>query len=132
MKTVQEVQKNLSLIGLGPNQKSFNLVISRILVLSLLGVISLYMFLFLEADSAQDYMKSVFITTTSVGILLSIASTVFTKQKIFSFMEGSDEIVNGCKLNFNLQNMEKSTMHMNISLKHKKFRFDEPKIESNL
>lgn len=101
MQIFEEVQNSFISIGFSPKQDLFNRRISGILAMTLLGVVLLSMFLVLEADSAQEYMESFYITTTSFGILLSIASTIFIKQKLFPFKKSGDEIVNESELNFN-------------------------------
>lgn len=80
--------------------------------MSLLGVISICIFLIHEADSPQEYMKSIYMITAAIGLLLSFASTVLIKQKLFLFINRLDAIIDASELNFNQLNMNKFAMHI--------------------
>lgn len=80
--------------------------------MSLLGITSLCISIIQGGNEDQEYMKSIYIMTTATGILLSFASTIFIKQKLFSFIKVCDVIVNESKLNFNHLNMKKGTVHV--------------------
>lgn len=92
--------------------ESFNCIISGILAVSLLGVISICIFLIHKADSPQEYMKSIYMITAAIGILLSFASTVLIKQKLFLFINRLDAIIDASELNLNQLNMNKFAMHI--------------------
>lgn len=94
-----EVQKGFRSIGFGPNLEPFNPRVLSILTTTFLGVVSLWMFLFYEADSAEQYMESVCVITVCTGTLLSFASTVQDSEKLFSFIKADDEYLNESKLN---------------------------------
>lgn len=114
MQIFQEVQKSFISLGFNPKEEPFNHKIVGILAATLLAVISLWIFLIHEANSAESYMESIYDITAATGLLLSLASTVFIKQKLFSFIGSFDEFLNECELNFK---------HLNIS-KNVKCKYD--------
>lgn len=92
-----EMQKSFRSIGFDPKLESFNHRILGILAITSLGVISLWIFLFHEADSAAAYVESVYLITVCNGVLLSMASTIFTRKRLFSFIEIHEEFWNESK-----------------------------------
>lgn len=106
MKTLQEVQKKFESIGLGTAVKPFNRIKLRYITLS--GVISMFIFLIYEADSAQEYMESAFLVTTTGGTLLCFANTNLTIKKLFSFIDYVDKFVNEGKQNFQAKQIWKN------------------------
>lgn len=91
MQILQEVQRSLSSIGFNQKLEPFNRRIVSILVTVLPGFISVWVFLIHEADSAQEYMESIYIAVVSTGILLSFTSTISITKKLFSFIENIGE-----------------------------------------
>lgn len=89
-----EVQKSFHSIGFGPNLKPFNHQILSIIAVLFLADMSLCMFLFYEADSAEQYLESVCVITTCTGVVLSIASTILISKELFSFIKTHDEYLN--------------------------------------
>lgn len=87
----EEVRKSLHSIGVSPKLEPFNRRILSILASTSLGVISLWIFLFHGADSAEEYMKSVCLITICTGTLLSFASTILIKKELFAFIKSHDE-----------------------------------------
>lgn len=112
MQILQEVQKNFSSLGFNPELKPFNRKISGILTMTILGVISLWIFFIREADRASEYMESIYMITTCTGVLISFTSTVFIEQKLFSFIKSVEKFGNESELNFNDLNIERFTMHI--------------------
>lgn len=81
MQMYQAVQKSFHSIGLSPKLEAFNHVAITFLI-----IISEWIFLVYEADSAEEYMASIYAINTCAGVLLSFTSTIFTKRRLFSFM----------------------------------------------
>lgn len=96
-KMYDEVQKSLYSIGFGPKLKPFNQQIVSILLPISLGVISLWIFLFHDAESAGEYVEAVCVITISGGTTLSVAITNFTTKKIFLFIKAHEEYLNESK-----------------------------------
>lgn len=98
MKILQEVQNNLISMGMNPELERFNRRILNILAINFPGVVSLWIFLFHEANSAEEYLESIYIVTASSGIFLSFASTIFVMEELFSFIKNVDDAVNESKI----------------------------------
>lgn len=90
----QVVQKSLHSIGFGPTLEPFNRRILSILAVTCLGVISLWIYLFHEADGAEAYMESICLITICTATLLSDASTILITKKLFAFINAHDECFN--------------------------------------
>lgn len=57
----------------------------------------MWIFLIHEADGAQKVMESIYVVTTGSGIFLSFASTIFIREKLFSFFKNWDDFANDGK-----------------------------------
>lgn len=90
----EEVQKSFQSIGLDPKLEPFNRRILSILVITSLGIISVWIFLIHEADSAEEYMESTYVITVSTGVVLSFASTTLITKKLHSFYKAHEEYLN--------------------------------------
>lgn len=93
----KEVQRNFYSIGIGRKLKPFNHRILSILAMTSLGVMSLWLFLFYEADSAEKYVESACVITICTSTLLSMASTSLTTKKLFLFIKAHKEYLNKCE-----------------------------------
>lgn len=91
MQTLQEVQKSFLSIGFGPQLKPFNQRILTILGIILAGVVLEFIYLIHEADSAQKFMESIYITTATTGSFFCFANTSFIMEEIFAFINSSNE-----------------------------------------
>lgn len=97
MQTNQEVQKAFHSIGISPKLEPFNHRVLSILAASLLGVISLWIFLIHETNNAREFMRSIFVVTVCTGIFVSFASITLITKKLFSFMKTLNEYLNESK-----------------------------------
>lgn len=86
MQMYQAVQKSFHSIGLSPKLEAFNQRALCFVAITFLIIISEWIFLVYEADSAEEYMASIYAINTCAGVLLSFTSTIFTKKRLFSFM----------------------------------------------
>lgn len=91
MQTLREVQKSFNSLGFSRDQGPLNYRNLSILVSTFLGIVLLWMFIIYEADSAQKYMKSIYVATAATGTFLSFASTIFVTKKLFSLINSIDE-----------------------------------------
>lgn len=96
-RTLWEVQKNFDSLGLSRNQAPLNYRVLSIAATTFSGIILLWIFVIYEADSAQKYMKSIYVATAATGTFLSFVSTIFITQKLFSSIEGVEEFLNESK-----------------------------------
>lgn len=92
-----EVQKGFSSMGLNPKLGPFNHRILWISAVTAIGVLSLFIYLMCEADSAEEYTESVCVITICAGILLTIACTILITKRLFSFIKAHDEYLNESK-----------------------------------
>lgn len=101
MRVLQVVQKCFDSMGFSPKQEQFNQTTSIILVLAISGIGLQWMFFFLESDSSQEYMESIYVATGCSGAVISFASTIFIRKQLFSFIDSVDEVFNESKGNSN-------------------------------
>lgn len=101
MRIFQEVEKSFISLGFSPDPEPLNRTILRSFAAILLADILLFVRFFQGADSAQHRIESIYIITTATGVLLSFASTIFIKQKLFSFFTSCDAFLN--ESTFNLE-----------------------------
>lgn len=94
MKVLKTVRWSLALMGyhdsqqrrFGINQKAYTLV-------NLLFMISLCVYLYHGANSAQEYIFSIFMLITIVGIFVSFVDTSNKAELIFLFIEKVQKII---------------------------------------
>lgn len=91
MQTLQEVQKSFHSIGFSPELKPFNQRILAILAIIFASVILEFTYLIHEADSAQKFMESIYVTTVTIGSFFCFANASFIMEEIFSFIDSSNE-----------------------------------------
>lgn len=97
MKILQGVQKSFKSLGLSPKPDRFNRKIFIFSIIYFPVVVSLWIFLVHEANSAEEYLESIYVVTTCSGILISFASTILAKMRLFSFIKKADVNVNESK-----------------------------------
>lgn len=111
MQTLQEVQRNIKMLGFSPNRRPFNKRILSILV-SLCSVsVLIWLYPILEADSAQKYMESIYVVIVLTGVLLSFVSIILAKTTMFSLIRSLDEFWNQSQLNFDHPSLKKPEPH---------------------
>lgn len=101
MQILQEVQKNLCVMGFSPELKPFNDRVLSILIISFPAVLSQFHFIIHEANNAQKYMESFYIISVCMSDFLCFTNTILNSTKIFSYIKSSVEFVNESKWNFN-------------------------------
>lgn len=87
MRVLQEVLKSYDSIGIDPKLEPFNRKVLRYLAVYFLGMTLLLIYLFHEADTSREYMESIYVVTSCSGILLSAASTIFIREKLFLYID---------------------------------------------
>lgn len=97
MKIYQEVQKSFVWIGFDQKLEPFNRKISSILAITFTAVLLQWIFLIHVAETAQQYMESMYIVSTCSGIFLAFASSTFTTKRLFSFIKRVNESVDESK-----------------------------------
>lgn len=93
MKTLQVVQKSFRSLGLSSQIDLFNLI----LITSFPFEISLWIYLFYEANTSQEFMESIYMTTICTAVFASYASTLLITDKLFSFFDSFDDHINESK-----------------------------------
>lgn len=94
MKIFQEVQKSFNWMGFNPKLAPFNPRILSNFVMRFTSLIFLWIFLIYEAETAQEYMESMYVISTGSGIFLSFLSQIFITKRLFSFIKRVNEAVN--------------------------------------
>lgn len=100
MKTLQEIRKSFCSLGFSPELHPFNHMVLRFLCMAFLTGLLLWIFFIHVADSAQEYLETIYLITAYNGIFLSFASTIFIAEKLFIFFNNVDKISNESKRNF--------------------------------
>lgn len=94
MKLHRTSQKHFELAGLEKNRSALNGTTQRMFFLSILSIISLIVYAFHVANTARQYMESIFITATGILIFISNISTILKAAKIFDIIDGTERLVN--------------------------------------
>lgn len=97
MQILQETQKHFIWLGLDPQIEPIHDRLLSILTITCPAVISQWIYLIDEAHSPREYMESIYVVTTCTGILVSYASTIVIRKKLFSFVKSYDEFTNESK-----------------------------------
>lgn len=97
MRVLQVVQTNIESLGLSPTLEPFNRQVLGVLTVDVLGDTLLWIFLLHDAESSKEYMTSISYINAFSNIILSRVSTIFVTKKIFSFLDGVNELVNESK-----------------------------------
>lgn len=116
MQILQESRKVLDYFGFSPKMELFNRQTLRILVITFPGVILMWIYTFHVADSAQKLIESIFMVIVSTCVLLSFATMIPIRGKIFSLIESVGEF-SGDDHRCNEPNREQSELQ---NLKRKK------------
>lgn len=125
MKIFQIIEQNFASLGFSSNQRSFNKKQLQIGLYFILGNVSQYAYLFHDANTAQQYMDSIFTTTTGTLIFISYVNTVRIMPIIFNSIDGLQRVVDESK-SLNLKCL------LWIQKKNLNFGIEKSNIESNL
>lgn len=98
MGVFQVVQKSFESMGISPCRNPINNKTLTIMFISFSGISLLGLYVSLIANSAQEYVKCIYILTATVGTFLSAVTTLLTKSKLFSFIGRIDNVFNERKL----------------------------------
>lgn len=135
MQTLHVAQKSLNSIGFSPEQSRFSGKILSNFFIIFPTIILQWIFLFHEADGAQEYIECLYIVTSCTGVFLSFASTIFISTKFFSFFKSVDDFFNQSKMIFSFAsflNISNYFNYMRIDLKClNKIRIEQSRIENN-
>lgn len=94
MRTLQVAQKSLNSIGFSPELEPFSDKILSNFIIIFPFIILQWIFLFHEADGAQEYIECTYIATSCTGVFLSFASTILISTKFCSFFKSVDDFFN--------------------------------------
>lgn len=95
MKLFQMTQKKLATLGFIANQNKphhFNKHHVRAIFIAALTICSDFVYIFKEADSADEYMRSFFMAITIIGINISYVATVFKTTELYNLIENTQTI----------------------------------------
>lgn len=70
------IEKNLTKLGLGLNQRPINGIQFRIILYAMLSCVSFNMYLFHEANTSKEYMDAILITTEGMLIFTAYFSSI--------------------------------------------------------
>lgn len=95
MKIFQEVQKNLAVLGLIPNQrqhKHWHLDWRAIfgVIKCLADIITIAVYVFTRAESIEEYMDSIFVLSVLISITMSYISVIFRSDILFKMIETAE------------------------------------------
>lgn len=95
MKIFQTIEKNFALIGFIPNdrQKLKPIHIGIVAVFAV-NVILLFLYIFLTANSIEEYMDVTFSLTIAIGGLIAFIRLISEKDKAFNTIELCDKELN--------------------------------------
>lgn len=94
MQIFQVLRKNCDSMGVSSKLTSFNKKLLSIIVINFPLYFLHWIYLLHEANSPQEYIGSIYVINARSTIFLSILSTAFVSEKLFSFIDGIDELVN--------------------------------------
>lgn len=97
MPIFQTVQKTFDSVGLNPKLDPLNRKLLSILITNFMAIILQLIYLLHVADSSQQYLECIYVVTVGSGILLSIASTILIRDKLFLYIDTLDEVFNESK-----------------------------------
>lgn len=97
MKVFQAVQTNFISLGFNPKLVPFNRIFVRNISIAAFGTTLLWIFLVYEADNSQEYIESTYFIAACVGIGFAAMHTIFHTNKLFSFFDRFEKLVNQSK-----------------------------------
>lgn len=101
MKIFQLIKVNLTMDLLYSERSDFfdirRLIISTIFALC---VILHFMFLIYEAHTTEQFVRSVYMSATTLGISISLIATLFKTARIFTMIQSLETIVEKSKYSF--------------------------------
>lgn len=88
MEFFKTIKMNLSKCLYFPNQvHMFNMKRLLITIPSFLVVVSIFSFFFYEADNVIEYVRTAYMSVTTLGIFVSFLSTMYKTNKIFILID---------------------------------------------
>lgn len=87
MKTVQTVKKIMAVMGLSPNHRGFNSRQIIFVIVCAVNVILLVFYIFLVANTIDEYIDAMFSFTVLVGITIAFISLTFKNDEIFTVIK---------------------------------------------
>lgn len=98
MKIFQQLQKNLAFYGIASYQHPFNLRIRLSLIIYSLAIILIFIHIFYEAKTFQEYANSIFMATAQIATSIIFTFNAWQMQSFFDCVKEAEEIVNDSKL----------------------------------
>lgn len=107
MKLFQTVQADLKFIGFIRNRDGyryypFSMRYFSVTFIYLLEIISMFTFAIRSADSAGDYLDSIYILCVSITLFTSFTNNIFKMKKIFDFFDNCEKVCEESKFYFML------------------------------
>lgn len=97
MQTLQVTKNSFESIGYGRKLEPFNFVIRKNLILFTPGLTFLWIYFINEASSPQEYMESFYVVVACSCIAFCAVHTIFDINKLTTFFDILDELVNESK-----------------------------------
>lgn len=99
MKYFQTIKKELTILYFLPNQTdstTFELIQQHwsCFLKSILSIISLFAYLIYVANTASEFMYSMFLSTASIFIFMAFTFTVFKTSALFNFLDHYEAVLN--------------------------------------
>lgn len=95
-KLFQTIRKNLALLGYGPNRTGSKLALVRkhlySFITSIFKIISFFVYMFRVAETASEFMFSLFWITATLYMFLCFTSTVFKTTALFKCLNYAETL----------------------------------------
>lgn len=101
MKIFQTVRKNLATIDFSADQRWFDAHQLRNIALSILADALQCMYIFYVADTPEQLMNSIFLTSSGILVFISYMSIISKMAELFFVLNKLEKVVNKSKLSFN-------------------------------
>lgn len=90
MKLIQSGLEYLTILGIGPNQRIFNIKFFTSVVVYATDVGSNWIFLVYEASTFFEYANSIFLTTTVTMVATCFVILSFIRPRVFGLIDLSE------------------------------------------
>lgn len=95
LKIFESVKRHLASIDLDEDKPRFHRQQVLHVVKSFLALTLQYLYLVFDANTARDYMNSIFMTVVGVAVATSYWSAIFQMTTIYDFIDRYEKIITG-------------------------------------